>query len=132
MPIRPSERSRYPKDWRDISDQIKRRSEQACEFTCADGTRCNAPNGALIFRLKADPERWRTPHGGDCGEADPDCYGVKVVLTVAHLNHIVEDVRDENLKAGCQLHHLRHDAKHHARNAAVTRRAKKMNGELYA
>jgi hypothetical protein len=34
---------------------------------------------------------------------------VKVVLTVAHLNHDPADCRDENLRAGCQLHHLRYD-----------------------
>jgi hypothetical protein len=34
---------------------------------------------------------------------------VKVVLTIAHLNHDVTDNRDTNLKALCQRCHLNHD-----------------------
>lgn len=36
----------------------------------------------------------------------------KVVLTIAHLNHIPEDCRDENLRALCQKCHNSYDAKH--------------------
>lgn len=130
-PIRPSERARYPPDWADIRARILKRADGRCEFLCADGSRCDAPDLELIFRYKNNPEKWRTPNGNDCGETDPDCRGVKVVLTVAHLNHQPEDCSDENLKAGCQLHHLRYDAKHHQTNAAWTRRAQKKNQELF-
>lgn len=130
-PIRPSERHRYPPEWPAIRARILTRADGRCEFLCADGSRCNAPDLELIFRDKANLERWRTPHGGDCGGVDPDARGVKVVLTIAHLNHQPEDCRDENLKAGCQLHHLRHDAKQHQANAAWTRRAQKNNQELF-
>lgn len=37
----------------------------------------------------------------------------RIVLTVMHLNHIPEDIRDENLKAACQRCHLRYDAERH-------------------
>lgn len=131
-PIRASERDRYPDDWPDIRARILARADGRCEFLCADGRRCNAPDRELIFRRRANLEEWRTPNGSDCGEADQDYRGVVVVLTVAHLNHQPEDCRDENLKAGCQLHHLRHDAQHHRRNAAFTRRARKSNGELFS
>lgn len=130
-PIRPSERARYPKAWPAIRQRILERAERCCEFTMADGSRCGAPDRELVFRDKRDPEQWRMPHGSDCGEADPTCYGVTVVLTVAHLDHNPENCADDNLKAGCQLHHLRHDHGHHMRNAAWTRRAKKRNGELF-
>lgn len=132
MPIRASERAKYPKDWLAIRARILARAEHRCEFTCADGRRCDAPDRELVFRRRANLEEWRMPNGNDCGEADPDSRGVVVVLTVAHLNHDPTDCRDENLKAGCQLHHLRHDAKHHAMNAAWTRRGTKRNGELFA
>jgi hypothetical protein len=130
-PIRASEKDKYAKDWPAVRARILTRAEGRCEFLCVDGRRCNAPDLELVFRSKRNPEIWRSPHGGDCGEADPDCYGVKVVLTVAHLNHDPSDNRDENLKVGCQLHHLRHDSKHHQANAAATRRAKKNNAELF-
>jgi len=38
---------------------------------------------------------------------------VRIVLTVAHLNHVAGDDRDENLKALCQWCHLHFDAEHH-------------------
>lgn len=130
-PIRASERAKYPADWPAIRARILARADGRCEFTCADGRRCNAPDRELIFRLRRDLEAWRSPTGADCGEGDPDYRGVVVVLTVAHLNHDPADCRDENLRAGCQLHHLRHDVTHHRRNAAATRRAHKRNGDLF-
>lgn len=129
-PIRSSERARYPKDWPAIRQRILARADHRCEFTRADGTRCNAPDRELVFRARRDPEWWRFPHGGDCGEPDRDAYGVLVVLTIAHLDHQPENCADDNLKAGCQLHHLRHDEQHHAKNARRTRRAAKGNREL--
>lgn len=39
---------------------------------------------------------------------------IKVVLTIAHLNHTPEDCRPENLRALCQRCHNRYDAKHRA------------------
>ena len=43
----------------------------------------------------------------------------------------IDVLRDENLRALCQRCHLRYDAKHHAKNAARTRRTLKRNGELF-
>ena len=79
---------------------------------------------------------WRcegSPAYPDCrapnGEPHP-VTGSKVVLTVAHLDHVPEHVGEQgnrpNLKAMCQRCHLTYDAKHHAKNAAETRR-KRMN-----
>jgi hypothetical protein len=39
---------------------------------------------------------------------------IKVVLTIAHLNHTPEDCRPENLRALCQRCHNQYDAKHRA------------------
>jgi hypothetical protein len=41
---------------------------------------------------------------------------VRVVLTVAHLNHRPEDNGLENLAALCQRDHLRHDREQHTRS----------------
>ena len=56
---------------------------------------------------------------------------IKIVLTIAHLNHAPEDCRDENLKALCQRHNLLLDGPLHRKNAARTRRAKLNNLELF-
>ena len=87
MPIRPENRDRYPKNWKEISKRIVERSGGRCEFLI-DGKRCEA---------------WQSkPH---------PITGSKVVLTIAHLNHTPEDCRNENLKAGCQRCHNTYDIK---------------------
>ena len=84
MPIRPEERSRYPKDWKVIVAHIRERAGDKCEW-------CGALN--------------HEPH--------PDT-GSLVICTTAHLNHTPEDCRDENLAYLCQKCHNGYDAKHRA------------------
>ena len=50
---------------------------------------------------------------------------MRVGLKVAHLDHDPTNNEETNLMHLCQLHHLRHDAKHHAKNAAATRARKR-------
>lgn len=107
MPIRPSERERYPADWRAISDRIKARAGYRCESVPGRPT-CGAEH------LQPHP-----------------ITGALVVLTVAHLNHEPEDCRDENLRAVCQRCHNQYDQKHRQTNAARTRRERKQTGELF-
>lgn len=134
MPIRPENKDRYPKDWSKISAAIREAAGQCCQ-------KCKAPNGRSIRRGKTEDGQhvWRLATDscymdGVCAETgllvpdtdeDSVAYGreVKVVLTVAHLDHTPENCADENLKALCQRCHLVYDAKHHAKNAAATRRA---------
>ncbi len=136
MPIRPSEKSRYPKDWPEVSRRVRERAGNKCEF-------CGVANYALGGRRKADgawmeahPKgekllhlEWPSP--GElwwCGDRERQGVAllkiVRIVLTVAHLDHTPENCADENLKALCQRCHLIYDAKHHAKNAAETRRNK--------
>ena len=81
----PMERSRYPPDWKRIAKQIKEEADWRCQGC---GKQCRRPGEPF------------------------DTH--KRTLTVAHLNHIPEDCRRENLKALCAPCHLRYDAKHHA------------------
>lgn len=82
MPIKPENRHRYPPNWKAIVRHIKARAHNKCEF-------CGAAN------YKPHPET-----------------GATVILTVAHLNHLPEDCRDENLKALCQKCHNGYDVEH--------------------
>lgn len=136
MPIRESEKARYPKDWPQISARIRIRAGNACEF-------CGVKNYALGGRRKSDGA-WMPAHAkgermlslewpepGEiwwCGDSETQGTArlkiVRIVLTVAHLDHTPENCADDNLKALCQRCHLVYDAKHHARNAAETRRKK--------
>jgi len=101
MPIRPEERARYPDDWPAISLRIRtERARGCCECVGQCGKHaelCTARNGE--------------PH---------PVTESRVVLTVAHLNHTPEDVRDENLAAMCQSCHLAYDGPHHAETRART------------
>lgn len=122
MPIRAENKDRYPKDWPQISKAIRERAGQKCE-------RCKAPNGVLIRRGKTDAGEavWRFAsdsvyEDGVCAETgllipdtseDTVAYGeeVKVVLTVAHLDHQPENCDPENLRAWCQRCHNAYDAR---------------------
>jgi hypothetical protein len=132
MPIRASERARYPADWKTISLAIRKRAGQRCECVglCGEGEhdgRCNAPNGEVIIRLERGI--WRShEHTGACMVERCDSWGgrsVLVILTVAHLNHAPEDCRPENLRALCQRCHLRYDRPHHGATARATRAARR-------
>jgi HNH endonuclease len=58
------------------------------------------------------------PHLVRGSESPDDCTFVKIVLTVAHLNHVAGEDDDENLAALCQRCHLKHDRPQHAESRA--------------
>lgn len=143
MPIAPENRKLYPprKEWVKIRARILKRAMQCCECRGECGylhgdpdldqddplpLQCGTENGALV-------ERWidqaghevhaAHSHDNDCpGER---CPGVRVVLTIAHLDHDPRNNDERNLRALCQRCHLRYDAEHHRRNAATTRARKR-------
>ena len=130
-PIRPSERARYPKNWRDIRAAIMERAKGRCEWIRADGSVCGAPNGAIVQRYVENLETYEimamSPldhHVARERSLDKWHTPIRVVLTIAHLDHTPENCAPGNLAALCQLHHLRHDTKHHAKNARATRERK--------
>jgi hypothetical protein len=136
MPIRPSERARYPKDWKAIRAAILERADNRCECTgqcrsaCSVGGRtCNVPNGKIIRRFVDEPWVW-VPES--CRPLDRLTGPIRIVLTIAHLDHTPENNDPSNLRAMCQRCHLAYDAKHHAQNARRTRFERKAVGELFA
>lgn len=94
MPIKPENKARYPKNWKEIRAVILNRAGHKCE-TC----------GAENYK----------PH---------PVTGLRVVLTIAHLDHTPENNDPENLRALCQKCHLAYDHQHHRENAAETRLTK--------
>lgn len=112
MPIKKENAKRYPKNWKEISARIRfERSNSQCE---CEGE-CGLHHGRRCEEKHNEPAKWAKG---------------KVVLTTAHLNHIPEDVSDENLKAMCNRCHLRYDKEHHAKNTKETRKKKKNQFEL--
>lgn len=137
MPIKPENKARYPANWKEIRERILKRAGNCCE-------QCKVPNHKIIERGFCDDKgTYRITDDGSVRSEDigawlgfvraEDYCGtpVRIVLTIAHLDHVPENCSDDNLKALCQLHHLRYDAQHHAENARQTRRARKAIGDLF-
>ncbi len=138
MPIRPENRDRYPADWKAISARVREEAGQRCEW-------CKVPNGAMIVRGTDDIDGetvpvWRfadapvydeTYHGvngrpipganWDTFEANT-AGPVKVILTVAHLDHQPENCARDNLRALCQRCHNAYDAPMRAAGIAQRKR----------
>lgn len=117
MPIKPENRDRYPDDWLDIRARILERATRLendgdgwgpySRITCECRGECGC------HELKCTSEQYK-PH---------PVTGSKVILTIAHLDHVPEHCEPENLRAMCQRCHLAYDADLHAQTRAVTRRA---------
>ena len=111
----PIDYSKYPPDWKIIRTRILTRAKNKCEF-------CGLKNSQKVYSI-----RYYTRHNGKLGfrriwfrnknDAKRECLGntitpVNVILTVAHLDHdnTNPNVKDNRLKALCQICHLRYDA----------------------
>lgn len=101
MPIRPENKNRYPKNWNETRERILKRANNRCEW-------CGVRNHAFGFR---DSDGVFHEFYGD-GLVYPDEVdkSIKIVLTVAHLDHTPDNCSDSNLKALCQRCHNRYDA----------------------
>jgi len=129
----PIDYSEYPADWHEISLRIRERAGNKCE-------RCGLVNGWIIVRYSRKFRRicstehdWihdKMNQGYSYVGAIKALGFTRVVLTVAHLNHIKHDVRDENLQALCQACHLKLDIKHHVFNRRYGRKARENNLSL--
>lgn len=103
MPIKPENKSRYPKNWKQIREKILERANNKCEW-------CGVENHSYRLNEKTGKK-------------------TRIVLTIAHMNEVIEDCSPGNLRALCQKCHLSYDAKMHAEHARQTREAKK--GQTY-
>ena len=123
MPIKPEKISLYPKNWAYIRFEILERADHRCE---AEG--CLVPNHLEIQRYIDDPFEWMAA----LDDRHPAEYSkpVKVVLTIAHLDHNPRNNGRKgnrpNLKALCQRCHLLHDQAEHMKNAKSTREKKEL------
>lgn len=125
----PVDWSRYPKDWKAIVERIRLRSKDKCEW-------CGAPNHVIVRRSVAGVPEVVEGSAAEVAWLDGEKL-TYIVLTTAHLGtahpdgtpgdkHDKMDNRDENLAHLCQRCHLLYDLDDHVRNAAATRRRKKL------
>lgn len=129
MPIRADLRKFYGAAWRKVTrPRILARAGNKCEL-------CGVPNNVDVARIGGAwlqinvswvdgvKRAWRTTRGGESTRPRGAMRQVRIVLTVAHLNHTAGDDRDENLKALCQWCHLNYDAQHHRETRATRKDA---------
>lgn len=116
MPIRPENKARYPKNWKEIRERIRTRAGDKCEL-------CGVQNHAVGYRDKYGVFVDKTT-------VRPFLLGVllkegtkliKIVCTVMHLDHTPEHNDDSNLKFGCQRCHNKYDAPFRAANRKKNR-----------
>lgn len=129
MPIRADLRKFYGATWRKVTrPRILARAGNKCE-------QCGVPNYTDVTRIAGAwleqkvswkdgvRETWRDDDGKPITPPAGPRRTIRVVLTVAHLNHTSGDDRDENLKALCQYHHLHLDKVHHRETRATRKDA---------
>ena len=126
MPIKPENKVRYPKNWKEISEDIRfNRAGNRCEVCGVKnyelGGRDSSGNWHKAHPVKERKCRLVWPKQGNewwCGDSDNPLMLriVKIILTVAHLDHTPENCDYDNLKAMCQSCHLHHDKKLHLTN----------------
>lgn len=123
----PIDYQNYPPNWKsEIRPAILERAKNRCEI-------CNVPNYSVIFRgylnvNKPDEKEVYQDAEGRVYDADnsvylftgfeadifplngnPYAHAIKVVLTIAHLDHDLNNNDYKNLKALCQRCHNRYD-----------------------
>lgn len=143
MPIRDENKKRYPPNWKQISEDIRARAKDCCEA-------CGVRNGALIYRGSHGMRpAWRYASdsvfcpsrcafdGSELPGTTWDCFdkardAIKVVLTVAHLDHTPENCSPDNLRAWCQRCHNSYDAPKRAKGVAQRARNKCAIGDLWS
>lgn len=124
----PIDYSKYPQNWKsEIRPAALARAGNKCQM-------CFVPNYKIILRGRlGGQEVYQDDDGAifDAGTSEligHDYIGeiegakdfIRVVLTIAHLDHNIENNTDENLMALCQKCHLTHDKALHRANARKT------------
>lgn len=128
----PCDYNNYPANWHsEIRPAILERAGNCCE-------ECGVKNYTAIFRGVWNKQPVYQTINGDLfkesGEfimhnseyeiiegKNKNGKAFRVVLTIAHLDHNTKNNDYSNLKALCQLHHLRHDIGHHKQTRNKTR-----------
>lgn len=113
MPIRPENKNRYPKNWKEVRAKILERAKNCCEF-------CGLENHIFGIRTK---DGFNKLEGMALEAATIDGEKItRIVLTIAHLDHAPENNDPENLRALCQKCHLSYDMERHVKNRGYYKR----------
>jgi hypothetical protein len=118
VPIKPENRARYPANWAEIRANILRRAGNRCES-------CAVPNHVIVnsrTRVQMTDEAVYPTFSEMCEYRKQG--GIRVVLTIAHLDHTPENCDLANLRVMCQRCHLTYDAA--ARSQSIGERMREL------
>lgn len=118
MPIKPENKKLYPKNWKEIRRQILERAKHKCEF-------CGVENYSEGYRTKDGKFIKSEGMQQEADMLDGEKI-IRIILTIAHLDHNPQNNNPENLRALCQKCHLNYDIEHHKQ----TRRKTREKGQL--
>lgn len=130
MPIKPENKGKYPPNWKsEIRPAILERAENKCEFCGVVNHAIGARDGGGVWH---DENSIHSMNNNDGWALWPDGFPamVKIVLTIAHLDHDPTNNDPANLRALCQLCHNRYDVAHRQANRAATVKAKRAQQEM--
>lgn len=123
MPIKPEDRLRYPPDWKEIRDAVLERAHHRCEWCGVENhdVGYRSVDGSFIEESYFEMLDSIT-HNYYFRETTPK--KIRIVLTIAHLDHTPENCAPENLAALCQKCHLNYDQQYHALRRQAARSEK--------
>jgi len=126
MPIRPELRKFYRgPGYEAFRARIVKRARNRCE-------QCGVPNRLLVERgaegvWRSIPAQvgspWRNNRANVTTFEPHQRHWVWIVCTLAHLNHVPGDDRDDNAKFLCQWCHLNYDKLHHKETRSLRKDA---------
>lgn len=105
----PVDYSKYPPNWKtEIRPRIMKRANNTCEHEGCDFKHKESVWSGVIGGRR----EWYRDFFDIQRQFGKQIKKVRVILTIAHLDHDEgnPDVKDDRLRAYCQLHHLRYDA----------------------
>lgn len=118
MPIKPENKKRYPKNWKEIRTKVLKRAKDKCEFCGLKNHTTGARDIHGEFFTMEQVEK-----GEDMdAEYHVNSKAFMIVLTIAHLDHTPENSGMSNLRALCQKCHNGYDAKHRAETRLNTKK----------
>ena len=127
--IMPIDYKKYPSNWlKETRPRIMQRANNTCECEGCDFKHLEEvwtvrQRGRTTgwFRDFDEANSYPKTIESKLGKIIPNPKKVKVILTIAHLDHdeTNHDVTDDRLRAMCQICHLRYDAKEKYRRSLV-------------
>lgn len=117
----PIDYKKYPKNWKELRQQVLDRANNKCEF-------CGVENYSTGVREVDGTFTKMEGMALEVAELDGD-KTIQIILTIAHLDHdeTNHNVKIDRLAALCQRCHLRYDIKEKKKR----RKNKKAVGDLF-